>query len=76
MFNICWEYLNIEDFDYGNKITYPLLRYTRAEWLNHVIASDPDSLLSLEATDLAKAPKLRDLWLLRAANEGKDQTVA
>jgi hypothetical protein len=103
MFNICWKYLNTEDFDYGNKIVYcdreerslegsverlieadlhnlsldyPLLRYASAEWLNHAIAGDPDSSLSLKAIDLAKAPTLRDAWLLRAAKEGNDQTVA
>jgi hypothetical protein len=53
-----------------------LLRYASAEWLNYAIASDPDLLLSLEAIDLAKALTLRDVWLLRVTEEGKDQTVA
>ena len=55
---------------------YPLLRYASAEWPNHAISSDPDSFLSLEAVDLEKAPAFRDAWLLRAAENGKNQTVA
>jgi ankyrin repeat domain-containing protein 50 len=75
LFNIGWEYLSTEYFDHGIHLSldYPLLRYASEAWLDHAMASDPDSL---EAIDLAKTPTLRDLWFLRAAKEGKDQTVA
>ncbi|KAJ2979724.1 hypothetical protein NQ176_g3080 [Zarea fungicola] len=53
------------------------LEYSRFEWENHALASSAVLLRDRQwlAIDVAKAPKLRDAWLLRAAREGYEGIV-
>ncbi|KAF1730092.1 Vegetative incompatibility protein HET-E-1 [Beauveria bassiana] len=50
------------------------LEYSSAEWENHAMASSTIQLRAL-AIEAAKAPTLRDAWLLRAAKEGNEAVV-
>lgn len=51
--------------------------YSRSEWETHALASSAVLLRDRQglAIDVAKAPKLRDAWLLRAAREGQEGIV-
>ncbi|RYC78655.1 hypothetical protein BFJ63_vAg18472, partial [Fusarium oxysporum f. sp. narcissi] len=51
---------------------YSFLEYASREWEEHAIRSYPAILKDLEI-DTAKAPTLRDAWLLRTAREGQGQ---
>ncbi|KAH7462318.1 hypothetical protein FOMA001_g18690 [Fusarium oxysporum f. sp. matthiolae] len=51
---------------------YSFLGYASREWEEHAITSYPAILKDLQI-DTAKAPTLRDAWLLRTAREGQGQ---
>lgn len=51
---------------------YCFLQYAGSEWGGHALASYPAVLNEL-TIDIAKAPTLRDTWLLRAVAEGNGQ---
>jgi ankyrin repeat protein len=86
MFQVCWKYLSMEEFEYGNLVIrrkthtkphfqeHSFLEYASKEWEVHAVSSYPALLDSFEI-DLQKAPTLRDAWLLRTAQEGQEEVL-
>ncbi|KHN94745.1 Peroxisomal targeting signal 1 receptor [Metarhizium album ARSEF 1941] len=82
IFKACWAYLSAEAFNNGKNASdlrrqfsqHLFLEYSSREWDNHATASYPAVLGDWHelATNVTKAPMLRDAWLLRAAREGQE----